>query len=57
MGNRFRMIANEVECVKPKPLPKLPVASASGFRSPTSKWAPVAWILPVEHTTAASLMI
>jgi L-arabinose isomerase len=26
MGNRFRLIVNDVECVKAKPLPKLPVA-------------------------------
>ena len=28
MGNRFRLIVNDVECIKSKPLPKLPVASA-----------------------------
>ncbi len=28
MGNRFRLIVNDVECLKSKPLPKLPVASA-----------------------------
>ncbi len=26
MGNRFRLIVNDVDCVKAKPLPKLPVA-------------------------------
>ena len=28
LGNRFRLIVNDVECIEPKPLPKLPVASA-----------------------------
>ncbi|MFR5958419.1 MAG: hypothetical protein ACLUHA_01000 [Bacteroides stercoris] len=28
LGNRFRLIVNKVECIKSKPLPKLPVASA-----------------------------
>ena len=28
LGNRFRLIVNDVECIETKPLPKLPVASA-----------------------------
>ena len=28
LGNRFRLISQEVECIEPKPMPKLPVASA-----------------------------
>ena len=39
LGNRFRMIVNEVKVVKPqKPLPKLPVARAAlGVRCPISR--------------------
>jgi L-arabinose isomerase len=46
MGNRFRLIVNEVDCVKPaKPLPKLPVARALWAPRPDLKVAAAAWIL------------
>lgn len=46
MGNRFRMIVNEVDVVEPdKPLPKLPVARAVWIPRPDLKTAAAAWIL------------
>jgi L-arabinose isomerase len=46
MGNRFRMIVNEVEVVQPeKPLSKLPVASVVWVPKPDLKTAAAAWIL------------
>lgn len=46
MGNRFRMIVNEVDVVQPKkPLSKLPVASAVWIPRPDLKRAAKAWIL------------
>ena len=46
MGNRFRMIVNEVDVIQPeKPLVKLPVASAVWVPRPNLKAAAVAWIL------------
>ncbi|MGN0028770.1 MAG: L-arabinose isomerase [Marinilabiliaceae bacterium] len=45
MGNRFRLIVNDVECVKPKPLPKLPVASALWIPQPNFEVGAGAWIL------------
>jgi L-arabinose isomerase len=46
MGNRFRMIVNEVDVIKPeKPLSKLPVASAVWIPRPNLKVAAQAWIL------------
>lgn len=45
MGNRFRMIASEVKCIKPKDLPKLPVASALWIPQPTFEIGAGAWIL------------
>jgi L-arabinose isomerase len=45
MGNRFRLIVNEVDVVKPpKPLPKLPVARAVWRCRPDFKTACAAWI-------------
>ena len=45
LGNRFRMIVNEVNVVKPqKPLPKLPVARAIWECLPDFKTALAAWI-------------
>jgi L-arabinose isomerase len=45
MGNRFRMIVNSVDCVKPDAaLPKLPVASAVWIPQPNLKVAAAAWI-------------
>ncbi|CAN5415116.1 L-arabinose isomerase [soil metagenome] len=45
LGNRFRLIVNEVKVVKPpKPLPKLPVARALWECLPDFKTARTAWI-------------
>jgi len=46
MGNRFRMLINEVDVVPPDaPLPNLPVARAMWFPRPNLKVAAAAWIL------------
>ncbi|MBN2092590.1 L-arabinose isomerase [candidate division KSB1 bacterium] len=46
MGNRFRMIVNEVDAVPPKDaLPKLPVARVVWAPKPNLKIAAAAWIL------------
>lgn len=45
MGNRFRMIVNVVDCIEPKPLPKLPVASALWIPQPNFEVGAGAWIL------------
>lgn len=46
MGDRFRMIINEVDVVQPDaPLPKLPVARAVWIPRPDLKTAAAAWIL------------
>jgi len=46
MGNRFRMVVNEVDVIRPeKPLAKLPVASAVWLPRPSLKVAAAAWIL------------
>ncbi len=45
MGNRFRLIAADVECIKPKPLPKLPVASALWIPQPNFEVGAAAWII------------
>jgi L-arabinose isomerase len=46
MGNRFRMIVNEVDVIQPdKPLAKLPVASAVWIPRPNLKVAAKGWIL------------
>ncbi|WP_186757641.1 L-arabinose isomerase [Echinicola salinicaeni] len=46
MGNRFRLIINEVEAVKPlKDLPKLPVARVMWKPMPDMKTGCAAWIL------------
>jgi L-arabinose isomerase len=46
MGNRFRMVVNEVDVIQPeKPLSKLPVASAVWVPRPNLKVAAAAWIL------------
>jgi L-arabinose isomerase len=45
MGNRFRLLVNEVEVVPPtKPLPKLPVARALWDPKPNLATAAAAWI-------------
>ena len=45
LGNRFRLIVNDVECIKSKPLPKLPVASALWIPMPNFEVGAEAWIL------------
>ncbi|MGH2344932.1 MAG: L-arabinose isomerase, partial [Chloroflexota bacterium] len=46
LGNRFRMVVNEVDVVPPdKPLLKLPVATAVWAPRPNLKTAAAAWIL------------
>ncbi len=46
MGDRFRMIVNQVDVVSPEqPLPKLPVARAVWIPRPNLKIAATAWIL------------
>lgn len=45
LGNRFRMIVNEVEVTRPDaPLPKLPVARAVWFPKPDLQTAVTSWI-------------
>lgn len=45
MGNRFRLIANQVKVVPPeKPLPKLPVARALWIPEPNLQVGAAAWI-------------
>lgn len=46
LGNRFRLIINEVECKKTeKPMPKLPVATAFWTPMPSLEVGAEAWIL------------
>ena len=45
LGNRFRIITQQVECIEPKPMPKLPVASALWVPQPTFEIGAGAWIL------------
>jgi L-arabinose isomerase len=45
MGNRFRLLVNEVEAVQPPKLPKLPVARAVWECKPDFKTACACWIL------------
>jgi L-arabinose isomerase len=45
LGNRFRLISSEVDCIKPEPMPKLPVASALWVPQPTFEIGAGAWIL------------
>ncbi|MCD7901312.1 MAG: L-arabinose isomerase [Bacteroides sp.] len=45
LGNRFRLIVNKVDCIKSKPLPKLPVASALWIPRPNFEVGAGAWIL------------
>ena len=56
LGNRFRLIINEVECKKvEKPMPKLPVATAFWTPQPNLKTGAEAWILAGgAHHTAFS---
>lgn len=45
MGNRFRLIVNDVKLIEPKPMPKLPVASALWIPAPDFEVGAGAWIL------------
>jgi L-arabinose isomerase len=45
MGNRFRMIVNDVKVIKPKALPKLPVACALWIPQPNFEIGAHAWML------------
>ncbi len=56
IGNRFRMVINEVDVVPPdQPLSKLPVARAAWIPRPNLKTAATAWILAGgAHHTAFS---
>lgn len=54
MGNRFRMIVNNVDVIEPKAaLPKLPVASALWIPQPNLEIGAAAWILAggTHHTS------
>ena len=53
MGNRFRLIVNKVDCIKSKPLPNLPVASALWIPHPNLEIGAAAWILAggTHHTS------
>ena len=44
LGNRFRLIVNDVKCIEPKPLPKLPVASALWIPQPNFEVGAACWI-------------
>jgi len=58
MGNRFRMIINEVKVISSKPLPKLPVARALWIPKPNLEVAATTWILAGgAHHTAFSQAI
>ncbi len=45
LGNRFRLIVNDVKCIKSNPMPKLPVASALWIPMPDFETGAAAWIL------------
>jgi L-arabinose isomerase len=53
LGNRFRFIINEVQCIPSKELPKLPVASALWIPMPNLEIGAAAWILAggTHHTS------
>lgn len=44
MGNRFRLIVNDVDVVESQPMPKLPVARALWIPQPNLKLGAAAWI-------------
>jgi L-arabinose isomerase len=58
MGNRFRMIVNQVNLIEPKPLPKLPVACALWIPQPSLEVGAAAWILAggTHHTSFSSAL-
>ena len=45
LGNRFRLISQQVECIKPQTMPHLPVASALWVPQPSFEVGAGAWIL------------
>ena len=45
LGNRFRVIVQDVDCIEPQPMPKLPVASALWVPRPSFEVGACAWIL------------
>lgn len=45
MGNRFRLIANDVNVIKSQPLPKLPVASALWIPEPSFEVGAACWMV------------
>lgn len=45
LGNRFRLITNDVKCIEPQSMPKLPVASALWIPMPDFETGAAAWIL------------
>lgn len=45
LGNRFRLIVNDVKCIESKVMPKLPVASALWIPQPNFEVGAGAWIL------------
>ena len=45
LGNRFRLITSDVECIEPKLMPNLPVASALWIPQPSFEIGAAAWIL------------
>jgi len=58
LGNRFRLIVNEVVAVEPPPLPRLPVARALWSCKPDFKTAVAAWIYAGgAHHTAYSYAV
>ncbi|MGC2183529.1 MAG: L-arabinose isomerase [Terriglobales bacterium] len=59
LGNRFRLIVNQVNLVQPEhPLPKLPVARAIWIPEPNLKIAATAWIFAGgAHHTALSRVL
>jgi len=59
LGNRFRLVINEVDVVRPsKPIPKLPVARALWKCRPDFKTACTAWLLAGgAHHTALSYSV
>ncbi|MBN2519335.1 MAG: L-arabinose isomerase [Bacteroidales bacterium] len=58
MGDRFRLLVNEVEVVKSESLPKLPVARVLWIPKPNLKIAAEAWILGGgAHHTGFSMAI
>ena len=44
LGNRFRLLVNEVDAIEPPPMPKLPVARTVWKTKPDFKTAVAAWI-------------